>query len=137
MPGRNVHWPVGSVAGGLTAYFASFWMDDEEIRFLTIGGVIGGAFGGILPDILDPPRNMFHRAFGHSVRVGGGMMAYLIKGAPVIMERCYERALIARESENKLAERFWLILAGISLGFAAGYLSHLALDLFTPRSLPF
>jgi len=36
----------------------------------------------------------------------------------------------------KLAELFWRFLAGLANGLAAGYVSHLALDAFTPRSLP-
>jgi len=128
---------VGSVAGALMAYFVSICETDGDGGFMAFGGAIGGAIGGILPDIFNPPTSMHHRAFSHSLRAGGGMLLYLFKGAPIAAVKCYERALLARESENKLAERFWLMLAGFAFGFAAGYLSHLALDLMTPRRLPY
>lgn len=35
-----------------------------------------------------------------------------------------------------IAELFWTFLAGVPAGFAASYLSHLALDAATPRSIP-
>jgi hypothetical protein len=36
----------------------------------------------------------------------------------------------------QLAEFLWRFLAGLANGLAAGYVSHLALDAFTPRSIP-
>ncbi len=35
-----------------------------------------------------------------------------------------------------LFEIFWRLAAGFANGLAAGYLSHLALDAMTPRSIP-
>jgi hypothetical protein len=36
----------------------------------------------------------------------------------------------------RLAELFWRFLAGFLNGIAAGYVSHLALDAASPRSIP-
>jgi hypothetical protein len=36
----------------------------------------------------------------------------------------------------KIAEMVWRFLAGFENGLAAGYMSHLALDAVTPRSIP-
>lgn len=82
----------------------------------TIFSAIGGAIGGILPDVLEPPTNPNHRGPCHSVAAGvavvtGGQQLFASQQVPL-------------EIKEGLAP------------FLAGYVSHLLLDSTTPKSLP-
>ncbi len=79
-----------------------------------------GAFFGKFPDILEPSlNNPHHRQFYHSLLVLGSLTYGLKK-------------LYDWEPENG----FETIMRDVSLIAGCSYLSHLALDSLTPRSLP-
>jgi membrane-bound metal-dependent hydrolase YbcI (DUF457 family) len=74
--------------------------------------------GGLAPDILEPAVSSHHRSIAHSL-AGGLSLAN------------YSQKWCCREHED--CDEFSKILFAC---FAAGYFSHLALDLCTPRGLP-
>ncbi|WP_194855558.1 metal-dependent hydrolase [Alloalcanivorax venustensis] len=74
---------------------------------------------GRLPDILEPANNPLHRRFFHSMAMGG-FVAY---GG-------YKAYQWRPDSWPERAMRAALVAGSIA------YISHLALDAFTPRSLP-
>jgi len=79
-------------------------------------GLLVGAVGGILPDILEPALNPHHRKSFHSVAAAIviGKILVEIETAPGL------------DPDNR---------DGIHCG-GLGYLSHLALDMMTPIGLP-
>jgi membrane-bound metal-dependent hydrolase YbcI (DUF457 family) len=78
-----------------------------------------GLLTGALPDVIEPAIHPNHRAFGHSILVGGGL-------AKLAMTNC------ARE--NAAWEEFLKILAAVG---TVAYVCHLIADGLTPTGLPF
>ena len=80
-----------------------------------------GAFLGKLPDMIEPALgNPNHRQFFHSIAVLGLLAAGM-------------RKVYHWEPQDEVEK----IIRGILLVSGAAYLSHLALDALTSRSLPF
>lgn len=84
--------------------------------WLVAGGAIVGTGSALIPDVLEPATSPNHRAFCHSVVAGLGV-SWALCGQHTL--RCTP------------ADRTLLACA------AAGYISHLAADAFTPRSIRF
>jgi membrane-bound metal-dependent hydrolase YbcI (DUF457 family) len=121
------------------------------------GGAIGGYVGGILPDVLEPAISSWHRGTAHSY-VSGATLATCVyrtlsdwetacRGQAqncraIRMSRTPGGTFVAASSGplhqllSSAAELFWRLLAGFLSGLVAGYVSHLALDATTPRSIP-
>lgn len=80
---------------------------------------LAGAFGGKLPDLFEPATSPNHRKFLHSLCFLAGV-CYGVK-------RIYDW-----QPEDLLGKivKYALLACGI------GYISHLALDARTPKSLP-
>lgn len=107
-------------AGGLCA--VSFYLSLVEVpanpaELIMLYGV--GYFGGRIPDLLEPATNPNHRRFFHCVLV----LLLIAYGIKLLMDW--------KPKDN--AER---ILKGVLIATGIGYLSHLALDGMTPKSLP-
>jgi len=84
-----------------------------------VATAVGSVFGK-LPDILEPAlNNPHHRQFCHSLAVLG-MVGYGVK----------------RAWEWEPKDEFEEVFRVLALCAGAGYVSHLVLDGFTPRSLP-
>lgn len=92
---------------------------DQERAVLLLAMAGSGIVGAKLPDILEPAIHSHHRAFFHSLVVAGGV-AWAI------------RKILAWPRETP-GQR---LVRATALGFAVGYVSHLALDALTPRGLP-
>jgi membrane-bound metal-dependent hydrolase YbcI (DUF457 family) len=107
----------------------------------------GGYVGAKLPDLLEPPVGSWHRDFVHSLTAGVGTVAL----APDWFRQLedYARRQITQHqfivlrtvnpqerSRAELAVLFWRLVIPFLRGVLAGYVSHLALDAATPRSLP-
>ncbi|MGH9515394.1 MAG: hypothetical protein ACRD3P_06915 [Terriglobales bacterium] len=128
-----------------------------------IGGTVGGKGGGLLPDILEPAISSWHRETAHcattAVAVAGAARTVVLDWEKFWREKGQEfhnRAVAPKMVPNPLqpnmsisapsdpwtrllftfAELFCHFLAGLANGFAAGYVSHIALDTFTPRCVP-
>lgn len=118
MANGKTHSIAGAVAG-----LAVPLLDKDTIKdnpeLLVAGPVIGNFFGK-LPDIIEPAfKNPNHRQFFHSIAVLAAV-GYGIK----------------KTYDWQPEDKFEKLIRGILLCAGAGYLSHLALDAITPRSLP-
>jgi membrane-bound metal-dependent hydrolase YbcI (DUF457 family) len=114
----NVHSFAGTVAGLAVPLLDKDAVEDNPE--LLIAGPVVGNFFAKLPDIIEPAfKNPNHRQFFHSIAVLAAV-GYGVKKA-------YDW-----QPEDKLEK----VIRGILLCAGAGYLSHLALDAITPRSLP-
>lgn len=117
---------------------------NDKFLYVLFAG-IGGSIGGAAPDWLEPGIHPNHRNVFHSLLVGGGITAAALADCQAFCHRasmaCLHRAQCAppgssaRETEQ-LKATGWTILAGLIVGFLAGYVSHLALDARTAKSLP-
>jgi len=148
MPNRKTHVIVGVSTGCIVAEFRA--KDEEPLPRLleTVSGGVGGYIGSILPDIIEPALSPRHREHFHSVLAGlltfGGDSTLANK----CITWCRSTAEYYRREQYKntltgiqkffyaLIEIVLRILAGMLTGLAYGYMSHLALDAFTPNSLP-
>jgi membrane-bound metal-dependent hydrolase YbcI (DUF457 family) len=111
-----------------------------------IGGALGGSLGARLPDYLEPATSSWHRGPAHSW-VAIGISTRSMREMRKCSHYCRQRAAyyLALRSANcssilallyALIEAFWRAASGFLSGLAAGYISHLALDAFTPRGIP-
>ena len=140
------HLPAGILAGFVYAATRPGQTDDYGSLVEWITGAVGGGFGGLVPDLLEPATNPWHRSMAHSLFAGGGIVA-LDTQLTRWQSKLREKALEYRECRAKAPEgiqRFILLLgellcfalAGLIAGVLAGYVSHLVLDAITPASLP-
>ena len=140
MPNKHVHRPVGTVLGGT----AAFALADPEHRLLeTLGGLIGGWLGSVMPDRIDPPISPRHRSVGHGVLSAGGSLVALFSNLPRLQEwlRSKARELEAARSPStfghfRLLAALCRSCAGLIAGFLTGYACHLIQDSRTPAKLP-
>jgi hypothetical protein len=155
MPNGRTHKFVGAGSGAVYAAYRAKEHHGPNWWIEVAGGAAGGFVGGILPDILEPAISSWHRGAAHSCAAGGGVVAAKSvltaweKACRENAEKC--RAIQALQLGNtfvpvpadpfsqllyKLFEALWRFLAGFVNGFAAGYVSHLALDATSSRSIP-
>lgn len=161
MPGYETHKAVGSAVGMMySAYEAK---DQTPLNLIAevIGGTLGGKAGGVLPDVIEPAISSWHRSTAHSATAAGAV-AYAARTIVLDWEKFWREK--GNEFHNRatkmvpsplqpnvsisvptdpltqffftVAELVCHLLAGLANGFAAGYVSHVALDTFTPRSVP-
>lgn len=136
---------VGAGVGGAAAAFHARG-EAGAARWVEIaGGVIGGGWGGVLPDLLEPAHTPRHRGPAHSILVMLGLAGVTLE---VARRHCRRQAdMLSRRSNDPtlgvasrtllaLAALFWRFMAGVLGGCHAGYLSHLVLDGHTPMGLP-
>ncbi len=147
MPNGKVHKLVGAGAGAGVGYLCARSEEPADRLIETVGAVLGGYWGGQLPDILDPATSPNHRSHGHAVLPNSGILAWYIQNAPRWQEdlraRAREFGQRVEESEAWLTRLFWALaeimtrmLSGAVAGLPAGHTSHLLLDLTTPMRLP-
>tara|TARA_R110001592_G_scaffold37064_3_gene123929 strand:- start:973 stop:1341 length:369 start_codon:yes stop_codon:yes gene_type:complete len=91
----------------------------SEITHNPITASVVGAVFAKLPDILEPALHSHHRQFFHSV--------VFLSAVSYSLMRAYEW---------KPKDAFEKALRGFALIAAGGYLSHLLLDMTTPRGIP-
>lgn len=103
--------------------------------------------GGRLPDVFEPSHWPGHRDIAHSMTTGVGILFGLQDVLKRLEDYCRSTAkghrnsrTSARTDQEKfllgLAELLMHLLSGFAWGVYAGYLSHLALDSDTRKSLP-
>lgn len=143
----KTHRVVGAVVGaGSTVAYR--YAEQKSLRLGEfIGGGLGGVLGASLPDILEPATSSWHRGPAHSATGSAGLLYVAFKTVGNVRrqldetaDRYYERA---RSSEDWLEKGFYYLLAflldmanGFVTGVVPGYVSHVALDATTPRSVP-
>jgi hypothetical protein len=155
MPNRRTHKLVGAASGAVYAGYRAKDQSGPNWWSEVAGGAIGGFFGGLLPDAVEPATSSWHRDLAHSCTAGVTILA--MKNALESWEAaCRENAEKSRaipmvpqgagfvpvpadplaQLLSGIVELFWRFLAGFLNGLAAGYVSHLALDAVTPGSIP-
>jgi len=119
MPNAKTHLIIGGLTGAaVNIHLQLNRLDaDESATFdwgeLLVCAVASGA-AALLPDILEPATSPSHRKFCHSLAMAG-LVAYAITG----------------EHTKKCTAKDVLLLTMLGLG----YLSHLACDATTPKSI--
>jgi hypothetical protein len=148
MPRRGVHLLVGVPAGTLCAATLSKGLGQTQQLAEVAGGGLGGYYGALLPDIIEPSYHPRHRALAHSAVLGGSLALAAQKRVDKLQAACRTRAAAAARDRVMfpigtpeynwcvVLEHFYHFLAGLLVGLLIGYLSHLALDALTPSSLP-
>ena len=147
MPRRRTHLIVGTLSGAGLAAHRSAGHPDWARLLETAGGGIGGAIGGRLPDILEPPFCPNHRGPAHSLSA----LALIAKVAHENLtawqstvrrwadDCATKRAACEAGSVLSvawgMAEAVLRFLAGLIAGVIGGYVSHVALDAFTPAGM--
>jgi hypothetical protein len=148
MPDRRAHMLLGAAAGVGTAAFAARHQEGMDLFLEAVGGALGGLAGGVVPDLVEPAVDSWHRRLAHSyaaatvtsVGVHAGMSRLQVDfRARAERHRQFVRASVSFWDRlwHGIAASFWQLAAGVVAGLAGGYLSHLALDAWTPRGLPF
>lgn len=147
MASRVPHAIAGTAFGSGAALFLARGQEQDRAFLEVVGGGLGGYLGGLCPDVLEPASNSSHRSVAHSWAVLGLDAAAITKWAGRWQEHCRAEALrhdslSARTTDqwarfwHSLVAALWRLLSGFTVGFLAGYGSHLVLDAVTPRSLP-
>lgn len=119
MPNAKTHATVGAVTG-LAAWISAERNAGRSIRFedLVIPA-IAGLVSGLLADLIEPATNPNHRAFAHSLILVILIALVIFTADPYLVD------------EKRQRERSFLAC------LASAYLSHLLLDSFTAKGLPF
>ena len=161
MPNRRIHRRAGRIAGAVYAGHRAKGQPVLHLAVETVAGLHGGELGALLADVLEPGRSSWHRGIAHSCAAGVGILSLgdtLVRIETFCRQRAEQKATERRTLDmipagepnafvpapnNPLTqlflligEFFWRAAAGFLNGMAAGYLSHLALDAGTPRSIP-
>lgn len=148
MSDGKTHQKIAMASGGVAALLMSNEKEPWKLIAETLGGVIGGLVGGKLPDIIEPAVHSWHRNVAHSFSTGAVVVGAAAKGVQSWHASCRAKAeaWAQRRRDPNLtptdralalvAELAWRIAAGLPIGAAAGYVSHLALDAGTPRGIP-
>jgi len=116
MANAGVHLATSSLAAALAA---SHDAQEDQKDGLTMPTILGGAFGGRLPDMLEPAVHPNHRGLLHSI-AALGIAAWTV------------RELWLWQPTEPLQKTLRAVLIGI----AVGYGTHLLVDSATPKSIP-
>jgi hypothetical protein len=148
MANKGTHAAVGATCGCGLAYYRSEGHSPADQFLASIGGLLGGWAGARFPDLIDVPLSPNHRSHAHSV-VGGVGITAKAKELLLSWENDLRRHLQDVRARKTNAATDWdrmclsvteiLLQIGIGVlsGLIAGHISHLALDAFTPKGLPF
>ncbi len=147
MPSRDVHVPVGLGTAFIASLYLSKDQKPEHQIYEAIGALFGGYWGSRLPDIFEPANNPHHRAAAHSLATGTTISVTAIEAANAWAtffrekaERLAQQRQTMRSPEAEITSGILEILSSIAAGVVPGlitaYMSHLALDVCTRRSLP-
>jgi len=110
-------------------------------------GALGGRLGARVPDWLEPATSPNHRGVMHSAAVGTGLGVVLHRACSSWEQWARSKAdefeAKRQASDDPLMNFVYLVAeyalrigVGVPAGMVAGYLSHLALDMTTPKSIP-
>jgi membrane-bound metal-dependent hydrolase YbcI (DUF457 family) len=134
-----------------TALVASLYLSKDQKPehqiYEGIGALFGGYWGSRLPDVFEPANNPHHRALAHSLAAGTAISVTAIEAATAWAMFFREKAenlakhrqTLRSSDANIMSGVFEILLriaAGVGPGLITAYISHLALDACTRRSLP-
>lgn len=148
MANRNEHLLWGGIAGAGACLATAIIRKQNPSLLEFIGAVLSGIAAACLPDWLEPATHPNHRAFFHSVAFAGTALPPLWIALANSRDGQLRNAAWCEQSaataQNAQDAQYWRdqagwhrLLAGISIGIAPGYASHLAADALTPKRLPF
>jgi membrane-bound metal-dependent hydrolase YbcI (DUF457 family) len=142
MPSRKQHAQIGMISGGGYAFYRARNAPADHALAETVGGILGGYIGGLLPDLLEPATSSYHRDIAHSVAAGGLLHFVKVAEWEAMCRENAARCLSLKPDgtrinpNGELQAFLWRVLAGLAIGLVVGYASHLALDATTPRGIP-
>ena len=149
MPNRDIHVPVGMGTAFIASLYLSKDQKPEDQIYEAVGALFGGYWGSRLPDIFEPANNNpHHRALAHSLSTGAAISVTAVEAANAWTKFFREKAerfanqrqTMGSPEVNKITsgvlEALLRIAAGVGPGLIAAYMSHLALDACSRRSLP-
>jgi hypothetical protein len=147
MPGRSIHIGAAVPLGAGFALYKSRNENGLAVILEGVGGALGGMAGGVLPDILEPPDSSWHRSTAHAalpVAIAAAFWSENLDTWQTKLRLLADQHEVARNETTYPLAACWhaivewaaRLLAGSLAGFGAGYLSHVALDLQTPRCVP-
>jgi hypothetical protein len=147
MSDGRTHRAIGTIAGGGYALAKAQQQHPEHLVLEVFRGLLAGNLGARLPGVFDPPLHPGYRALAHGVVpvVAAGRAAVgALDGWQTQLRAEAGRRAALQDSAATPLERLWHALlellcrlgAGALAGLLAGYGSHVALDAFTPASLP-
>jgi membrane-bound metal-dependent hydrolase YbcI (DUF457 family) len=145
MPRKSAHFAIGSASGIATGVLTCGSLPQEHRMIFVAFAGVGGALGGLAPDVLEPAVSPNHRSLFHSLSAAGSIGAAWLAEWPADCQhaaaecdaRAQHASLGARDKSSEEIKAFlWRALAGLIVGFLAGYASHLVLDARTRKSLP-
>jgi len=147
MSNRSTHLVVGTPTGLVVAGYLARNERPAAFAVETAGGAIGATLGALGPDLAEPALHSWHRSTAHSYAAAAVILATTAQAIPRWQDYCRAQAQShneARARATRDAARLfhgfmaflWHFLSGFVAGLPAGYLSHLALDSFTPRGIP-
>jgi len=135
--------------GAMAAYVQGLDQKPEHQLLESLGGLIAGWPGGCCPDFLEPAQGSpNHRDVAHSLAAGASLLKLSVSVAEgwrshwrtLSDEFFAAAAAVPLDSPQRLTLQVQgslaRVIAGMFVGFAAGYFSHLALDAQTPKCLP-
>lgn len=147
MANRRAHRTVGAVAGIIAAFCLSKGQPILHRIIKIVGGAIAGLLTALVPDWFEPANSPNHRKFFHGLLPNAALIVFFARRIrpfqSSLRSRADGHADMARQAQTT-GSKFWQcvlefscrLLSGAAAGAFAGYGSHLALDLITPRSLP-
>ena len=149
MPRGTTHIVVAACAGGVTANVRAASLKPRERALETAGGALFGGWSGTWPDVIEPAElGSHHRGPFHAVgpnAVVWSLWSMQVDGMQSwLRTRADHHSLLAANAQSlgstlmhTLAEIVLRLLAGAVAGIPVGYLSHIALDAFTPMGVAF
>jgi len=147
MSSRDMHVLFGTIAGAAVAGLVAHDQQLHHVVIEVMGGALGGWVGAQVPDWVEPAIHSYHRSTFHSVatatasvgaarRHGGAALSFLRTKANEFEARLQTEQDPLRRLGDAIVVALLRLLAGALSGLLSGYLSHLALDATTPRSIP-
>lgn len=148
MPNGKAHAIIGATTGAVgSLLFLHEGLNGWEMAVLGAGGATGGYLGAKLPDVFEPAVSPFHRKFAHSIVLNGSVATAEYVGAIKLNHHFNNLVNQIKQNINEAQDQptkymwsvllfFILFCAGFVVGIAAGYLSHIVADSFTPASIP-
>ncbi|MCE9580089.1 MAG: metal-dependent hydrolase [Deltaproteobacteria bacterium] len=149
MSNRRTHRTVGAAVGAASALVM---LEKNATPLESVAEIFGGGLGGILgsalPDIVEPATSPNHRDIFHSAAAAAGLVrqarrrvstyqrALCTKADAYAVKRKQPDASFLDQLIAFIAEIGLRVAAGFVSALAPGYLSHLALDASTPKSIP-
>ena len=135
MANRDEHDVLGGLIGVVSAFVAAAKQGREPHPLELLGGVLGGVAGSRLPDAFEPAVHPNHRQFAHSVTFALGTGATVAPAGFRAQQSLAEQAEQIAETDP-VSAALLRVFGGMAAGAAPGYLSHLAADARTPKSIP-